>query len=102
MLTWPAYKSCEPHVVLMTLLGMAIVATVEPIVWEWCWQASVAGMAVLAPVLATARIARAIRKGSVEEEYTRWFCPESVELPPGKSIGRLHLTGCERSARMDD
>jgi hypothetical protein len=101
MLTWPAYKSCEPHVVLMTLLGLAIVAGVEPIIWEWGWQAYVAGMALLAPSLATARIARAIHKGAVEEEFARWFRPEPVGLPPGSSVGRPLLTGCDRSARMD-
>ncbi|WP_169977848.1 CDP-alcohol phosphatidyltransferase family protein [Tautonia rosea] len=102
MLTWPAYKICEPHVVLITLLGLAIVAGVEPIVWEWGWKAYVGGMAVLAPVLATARVARAVRKGAVEEEFARWFRAERVESHRGDVIGRPHLTGHGRSATMED
>ncbi|WP_152053339.1 CDP-alcohol phosphatidyltransferase family protein [Tautonia marina] len=101
MLTWPSYKVCEPHVVLMALQGMAVLAVVEPSVWEWVWKGYVGGMAVLAPALATARIARAVWKGAVEEEFARWFRPEPVEPVQEASIGGPHLTSVCRSATMD-
>lgn len=75
LLTWPAFKLCEPHVVLVGLAGLVILAWVEPSTWLRIWRACVRAMAVLAPSLATARIARAVVGCRVEEEFGRWFRP---------------------------
>ena len=72
-LSWPALKSCEPHVVLMALTGLAVMAAAHPALWQECWRAGVGVMAVLAPTLATARIARAVARGASEEEFAQWF-----------------------------
>ena len=74
-LTWPAFKACEPHAVLIGLTGLAGLALVAPDAWLLAWRWGVRGMAGLAPVLATARVARAVRVGAVEAEFARWFRP---------------------------
>ena len=61
-ITWPAYKACEPHVVLLGLTVMALVAVGSPAIWLILWQGGVLVFAVLAPSLAIARIARAVRR----------------------------------------
>lgn len=73
LLTWPAYKACEPHVVLVALLLVAGLALVSPRLWVVAWTGSVGLMAVLAPVLACGRVAKAIAAGSVESEFRLWF-----------------------------
>jgi phosphatidylglycerophosphate synthase len=75
MVTWPAYKACEPHVVLIGMTVLAIAATLSPLLWLKLWGGGVIAMAILAPVLAMARIARAVRRGGVEDEFARWFRP---------------------------
>jgi phosphatidylglycerophosphate synthase len=50
-LTWPAFKACEIHVVLMGLTVLAGLAVVLPDVWLALWRISVLVLAVLAPVL---------------------------------------------------
>lgn len=77
MLSWPAYKLCEPHVVLPTLMVLAILAVVAPEVWEHAWRCDVVAMALLAPVLATARIARLIGRRATSQEFDRWFVPDA-------------------------
>lgn len=72
-LTWPAYKACEPHVVLLGLTGLALLALTAPAAWLALWRAAVAVMAVLAPTLALARSARAVGRHAVEDEFARWF-----------------------------
>jgi hypothetical protein len=72
-LTWPAYKACEPHVVLIGMTAMAIAAIGAPAAWIAAWRGAVLGMTVLAPALAIARIVRAMRRGAVEDEFARWF-----------------------------
>jgi hypothetical protein len=74
-LTWPLYKACEAHVVLMTLTALALFAVAAPGLWLSLWGAWSALMAVLAPSLGIARAARSVRRGSVEEEFARWFRP---------------------------
>jgi phosphatidylglycerophosphate synthase len=74
-LTWPAYKACEPHVVLIGLTALAVAAIVAPAPWLTLWRGGVLAMAFLAPMLAIARIARAVRRGAVEDEFARWFRP---------------------------
>jgi hypothetical protein len=74
-LTWPAFKACEPHVVLMGLTGLAGLSLIDPALWLHSWRWSVRGMAVLAPTLAVARIARAVAVDAVEAEFARWFRP---------------------------
>ena len=71
--TWPAYKACEPHVVLLSLTAATPLAWLAPGAWSWSWMLGVAGMAILAPTLAVGRTARAVRRGSVAEEFDRWF-----------------------------
>ena len=79
-ITWPAYKACEPHVVLIGLTGLAVAAIAAPALWLTLWRGSVLAMAVLAPLLAVARIARAARRGAVEDEFSRWFRPTDTNL----------------------
>ena len=73
--TWPAYKACEPHVVLLAITALATAAVAAPSVWLWLWRGYVLGMAALAPTLAVGRVVRASRKASVEGEFARWFHP---------------------------
>lgn len=75
MVSWPAYKMCEPHAVLIGLTALAALALIAPEFWSRLWRGGVALMAVLAPMLAVGRGARAIGRGSVEEEFARWFRP---------------------------
>ena len=55
LLTWPAYKICEPHVVLVGLIFLAVVAVLEPARWLEFWRGGVLAMAILAPLLAIGR-----------------------------------------------
>jgi hypothetical protein len=72
-LTWPAGKACEPHVVLLGLTGLAVLAPALPSVWLDLWRWGVRLMAILAPLAAFGRGARAVTRGSVEAEFARWF-----------------------------
>lgn len=76
MLTWPAFKACEPHVVLVALTGLAGLALIAPEAWLFAWRWGVRGMSILAPCLAIGRIAKGVARGSVEAEFARWFRPE--------------------------
>ncbi len=77
--TWPAYKICEPHIVLMSLTILGTLAIAAPGAWLACLTLYVGAMAVMAPFLAIARIARAIVRGVTEDEFSRWFAPiESI------------------------
>jgi hypothetical protein len=71
--TWPAYKFCEPHTVLATLTIFALIAAIQPPTWLLAWTSYVRFMALLAPLLATARIARSLTRHSVEQEFAIWF-----------------------------
>jgi len=73
LLSWPMYKLCEPHVVLMILTVLAVLAGVRPSLWLTCWRSSALVMAMLAPLLGAARIARSVARGSAEAEFSRWF-----------------------------
>src|SRR5262245_55505014 len=73
ILTWPAYKACEPHVVLLGLTALALLASIRPSLWQTSWTVAVSVMAFLAPVLGAARVYRAIKRGSSEAEFNRWF-----------------------------
>ncbi|ODT97674.1 MAG: phosphatidylglycerophosphate synthase [Planctomycetes bacterium SCN 63-9] len=72
-IVWSAYKSCEHHVVLLGLTGLAALALIVPSLWIPCWKLSAVFMAVISPTLATARIGRSIVKQSTEDEFSRWF-----------------------------
>ncbi len=72
-LVWLAYKSCEPHVVLLALTAMAALAIVAPSLWLILWRVTAIGMAALAPLLAIARVARSVRRQTAEAEFARWF-----------------------------
>lgn len=75
LLTWPAYKSCEPHVVLSALIVLASLAIFDPSRWLESWRGGVLGMAILAPVLALGRSARAVARHAIDGEFDRWFQP---------------------------
>jgi hypothetical protein len=74
-LTWPAFKACEPHVVLVAITALAACAAVAPGLWITLWRAGVAGMSVLAPALAAGRVARGVGRGTVDREFDQWFRP---------------------------
>ena len=74
-LTWPLYKACEPHVVLLGLTALSLLAIAAPAAWLMLWRGGVRFMAILAPALAFGRAARAIRRGAVEAEFDLWFRP---------------------------
>ena len=59
-LTWPAYKACEPHVVLIGLTALALAAICAPPALADSVARRRVVMAILAPMLAIARIARAV------------------------------------------
>ena len=80
-LTWPAFKACEPHVVLIALTALAGLACVWPEAWLISWRWGVRGMAVLAPFLALARISKTISSNAVEAEFDRWFEPINRDQP---------------------
>ncbi len=75
MVTWPAAKLCEPHVVLLTLTILTPLAILLPTVWFITWQTYVIVMAVGSPTLALGRIVQSVRQQKVEGEFHRWFHP---------------------------
>ncbi len=75
LVTWPAYKACEPHCLLLGQTGLAAVAVVGPAWWDLGWKAGVLAMAVLAPTLAVGRAARTVLGAGVEREFRKWFEP---------------------------
>ena len=89
VLSWPAYKSCEPHVVLLGLTGLACLAVVWPAAWLAGWRWGVGVWAVVAPCLAAARVGRSVRSRNTEAEFARWFRPtgdlgsRAMESDPG-------------------
>ena len=84
--TWPAFKSCEIHVITMGLAGMAVLAALSPKAWIFTWQASVLWMAILAPLLAIGRTARSVSRSAAESEFSRWFQPLNDSLAPGETL----------------
>jgi hypothetical protein len=91
-LTWPAYKACEPHVVLIGLTALALLALVVPTAWLWLWRRGVLIMAVLAPTLAFGRAARSVTRKSVSAEFDRWFQPWPDESPVSDPVRTGHWT----------
>ena len=79
VITWPAYKLCEVHVVLIGLTALAVLAIASPAVWTALWRAGTLLMAVLAPVLGIGRIARSVSRRTVETEFARWFQPDVAD-----------------------
>jgi hypothetical protein len=86
--TWPAYKACEPHVVLISLIGMAVLSFFHEELWLNVWRVGVAGMALMTPLLATARIARSVCRQSVEAEFARWFQSTLPRAPHDRIASR--------------
>ncbi len=99
-ITWPAYKACEPHVVLLGLTVMAALALGAPSIWLTLWRVGVVAFAGLAPLLAIARIVRSVRRGAVEDEFARWF--RAVEATPGDAPAapRAEATPGHRADRV--
>lgn len=73
--TWPAYKLCEHHAVLVVLTILAGLALFAPVVCQTLWRGYVVLMAMVAPALGLARAGRTIARGAVEAEFARWFQP---------------------------
>jgi hypothetical protein len=63
------------------LTALAVLAISSPAVWLALWRGGVRTFAIVAPVLGIARIARAVRRGAVEDEFSRWFQP--LDATPG-------------------
>jgi phosphatidylglycerophosphate synthase len=78
-ITWPAYKLCEVHVVIMGLTVLALPAILFPPVWLALWRVGVLFLAVLAPVIGIGRTARSVSRKSVEADFSRWFQPLEPE-----------------------
>ncbi len=76
---WPVYKSCEPHVVILTLTLIAVFAVVSAWWWRILWIGYVVLMAGLAPLAAALRVARTVRGGAVESEFATWF--QAMDAP---------------------
>ena len=70
LFTWPAYKACEAHVILIGLTVLATLALTAPGFWLASWRLGVLSMAVIAPLFASARVARAVTQGLAEEEFS--------------------------------
>jgi hypothetical protein len=87
-LTWPAYKACEPHSVLIGLTALALVALVSEPAWLLLWRGGVGIMALLAPALAIGRVARAIAREAVSAEFERWFRPWPDVAPSPDDVRR--------------
>jgi hypothetical protein len=106
--TWPAYKLCEIHVVLIGLAILAVLAAALPALWLVLWRADVLLLAALAPLLGIGRAAHSIVRGRVETEFSHWFLPlHSAALdetgiwadppgPPGQSR-RLGISSADRA-----
>lgn len=73
--TWPAFKACEPHVIMIGLMTLAILALTAPVAWLVLWRLGVLVMAALAPSLAIGRAARAVARDAPGAEFARWFQP---------------------------
>jgi hypothetical protein len=85
VITWPAYKLCEAHIVLIGLTVFAVLAVALPTLWLGLWRAGVLLLAVLAPVLGIGRVARSVSRGTVESEFARWFRTIEVETASSDS-----------------
>lgn len=75
VLSWPLLKLCEAHVVLICLAMLAVLMVAWPETGSVALRLYVGGMAVVAPVLAAGRLARATCGGAAEKEFERWFQP---------------------------
>jgi hypothetical protein len=73
--TWPAYKVCEPHAVLIGVTLLALVIPFSREAWLALWRGGVRSMAVLAPALALGRLARSLTRQTVTSEFDCWFQP---------------------------
>ena len=82
LVTWPAYKMCEPHAVLLGMTALAALAAIAAPAWLALWKSSVIAMTGLAPILAIGRIVRSVARGGVEEEFRKWFdlCPANDDV----------------------
>lgn len=74
-LTWPLFKVCEPHVVLLGVTALGACALIAPALWLGLWRAAVLGMSWLAPALALGRVVRSVLRHAVDREFDQWFRP---------------------------
>ena len=73
IVTWPLFKLCEHHVVLIALTANACLMAISERLGYLAWTALVVGFAMLAPLLAVARVWRSIQRGGLRSEYIAWF-----------------------------
>lgn len=92
VVSWPASKVCEPHVVLMVLTGLGVLAALGSGLWERGWRVFVGVEAPVALGLAVVRVARTIGRGVPDRDFEAWFRPvsggEERSGPSGLEIGR--------------
>jgi CDP-alcohol phosphatidyltransferase len=100
-LTWPLYKACEPHVVLLGLTALALVAVVSPSAWLVLWRGGVGVLAVLAPALAVGRASRAVVRKAVGAEFELWFRP-CAEGPPAPGCPEVPASIAGVAARKSE
>ncbi len=75
IVTWPMAKFCEPHVVLLALTALGLLATIRADFWIEIWRGYVVIAASVAVLLAGARSARTIARQTPDQEFDRWFQP---------------------------
>ncbi|MBI3319504.1 MAG: CDP-alcohol phosphatidyltransferase family protein [Candidatus Omnitrophica bacterium] len=66
-------KASEIHVIMNVLTGVALATLVWPAIGQPLLCGMVAGMAVLAPAVAVARVARSVSSRKAEQEFATWF-----------------------------
>jgi phosphatidylglycerophosphate synthase len=89
--TWPAYKLCENHAVLLELTILALLAIAAPDVWRVLWRGFVVVMALIAPALGLARASRVIARGAVEDEFDRWLRAVESDQGPRRHVSQPPL-----------
>jgi len=79
--SWLARKLCEPHVAMNLLGAVALFAWLVEDTRLWLGCVYVAGMALLAPVVASVQLLRSLRQGATESEFKAWFrVPDDTAL----------------------
>ncbi len=74
-------KSCEIHVSMNLVTVIAVIRVLFPFWGLVLLKLSVGLMAVIAPVVATVRIARRVRSGQPDRQFSNWF----LQVPTTKS-----------------
>ncbi len=75
LLAWSLRKSCEIHVVINTLLALAVGQWLLGASQQTCGKLYLAILALLATLLASVALARGVRRGQSEREFAAWYQP---------------------------